>query len=150
MIFLLVLAVSGGVSSFVSRAEAFRADEEEQLRIDLKEARARATDFKAHIRRLKSLEENRERFAQESKIIRDRDEAQAERSRVAFIVKRNAQVPDDAIRERLEREFEAEQEREAARMDVVRRNYLSKKRAVAQTIEREASIDENVEFDLKP
>lgn len=134
----------------VSEAGAFRADEEGQLLLDLKEARSRATDFKAHVKRLKDLEIARERYAQESKDARARVEEAFERSRLAYVKERNSKVPDDAIRERLEKEFEAQKARDEEKMNTARIIFLRKKRAIAETIAREATIDENVEFDLTP
>jgi hypothetical protein len=134
---------------FGANAHAFGSSEEEQLQIDLREARARATDFKGHIQRLEEAQRKRDQYAQDSKDARVVLEAQQERDREVFVEKRNSVVPDDTIRDRQEIEFNLQAEREDARMNLARVEFLRKKRAVAETIEREASIDENVEFDLQ-
>ncbi|HVK60785.1 MAG TPA: hypothetical protein VM432_04505 [Bdellovibrionales bacterium] len=142
---LFALLILGGVSG-----HTFTLSEEENLQIDLREARGRATDFKAHIQRLEKMEKDREQHAQESKTARAAVEAQLERDRQAFVRERNVKVPDDTIRDRLEKEWEAEQARKEKVMDQARLEYLRKRAAVTQTIEREATIDENVEYGLTP
>lgn len=129
---------------------AFTLTEEERLQIDLQEARARATDFRDHLRRLEKAAKDREQFAYESKQARQISEAKDEQARVLFIEKRNSIVPDDAIRERLEKEWDAQKLREDAKMDAYRRDFIAKKASVQQTIDREASIDANKEFELTP
>jgi hypothetical protein len=122
--------------------------EDAQFRGDLKEATARARDFKKTIedrdREVKELE--RAGYGEAAKRVeadRARDEIRRD-----FIRERNNQPSQELAHDRLEHEDDLEKEKEQKQMEEYRKEYVRKRDSVRAVIEHDAHIDENLEYGL--
>lgn len=148
--FVLVLVGLGSVLALPRTAFAFVRSEDELMRAEVAEAKARAKDFKKYQERVAQRERDRNRGVEEIKAERRRFEELQERTRKAYVERRGD--PDQAERERERREAEDQKrlDREAEKMEARRLEYLKKRARVEATIEREAFIDPAEEYDIHP
>jgi hypothetical protein len=144
----LMMSLVLALSLFSQESFSFSQTEDELFDSAVREAKSRAQDFKAHLRRAKQEAEEREIEVGEIRRQRIRDQEIAERDRIEYVKTR---VSYDQIvqgQEQLERQWEKIRLKDDQVMDVARRDYLKKRARVQQLIEREAFIDENAEYDI--
>lgn len=131
-------------------ARAFTRSDEEKFKVDFKEAKARARDFKRHQDRVAKATAERERAVMEIKRKRDRDYSQYEQTRVQYLKVRPDYDKETAKLERLEAEFDRKKLAEDEQMDRKRQEYKRKRERLEKLIESEAFIDPADEYELKP
>lgn len=146
----ILAGVAVGALAGSADAWAFGRSEEEMMKIDVQEAKARARDFKRHQERMARVSEERERAVNEIRKKRERDEAAAEALREKYLKVRPDYDKEQAKRDKLEVEFERKKADQERQLDQVRYDYLKKREKVRKTIESEAFIDEAEEYEIKP
>jgi hypothetical protein len=144
LIFFTCFAVLIGIKAF-----AFSRSEDELMRAEVQEAKARARDFQAQQERAAKADREREVAAGEIKAERNKFEEMQEQARIRFVEIRNSKPDPQLEEERLEKQFEAQKALEDEKTEQNRASYLRKRAAVQKTIETEAYIDPNAEYGLK-
>lgn len=134
---------------FALHSFAFTRSEDELMRADVAEAKARSKDFKAQQARSARADEEREVAATEIKAERAEFEQQLETARVRFIEVRNANPDPEIEAVRLEQAFDSKKLAEDEEMDRNRLGYLRKRAEVQRTIDNEAYIDPNEEYGVR-
>lgn len=134
---------------FALHSFAFTRSEDELMRADVQEAKARARDFRAQQERAAKAEAERETAANEIKAERAEFEEEQEKARVRFVEVRNSNPDPEVEMDRLEKAFDARKIAEDEEMDQNRLGYLRKRAAVQKTIETEAYIDPNEEYGVR-
>jgi septal ring factor EnvC (AmiA/AmiB activator) len=129
-------------------AWAFSASQESQWQSDIKEAKARAKDFQKHIERLRRADVERESASQEIKLERAKDEQRLEKSRREYIVWRNKRPSPEKEEMRLEQEHLKMLEAEARKEEALREAYVVSRDRVRGVLEKEAFIDEALEYNV--
>lgn len=143
----LVLALLG-ISLGMSTAHAYSASQESQWEADVKEAKARAKDFQKHMERLRQADLERESAAHEIKKEREKDEARLEKNRRDYIVWRKGQPSPEKEEMRLESEHLKMLTAEARKHEELRESYIVGRNRVRSVLQKEAFIDEAVEYDV--
>lgn len=133
---------------FGTQALGFVGTEDEQFRVDLEEAAARAKDFDRTLKRIEAQANENEKYGYEHKAEREREDARKESIRLEFIQQKSRQPREDLERERLEQEYEKEKAREEAQAERDRLEYVAKRERVRRIMERDAFIDEAREYGL--
>ena len=128
--------------------KAFMASEDQQFQADIDEAKKRANDFKRTMERIANDEKEIEAAGKSQGAIRDAEAADAERVRRDYVRERNNQPSTELALERLEREDDKLKERDAKEMEANRREYVQKRDRVRHVLERDAYIDEKLEYGL--
>lgn len=130
------------------KAFAFIASEDQQFQVDIDEAKSRAHDFKRTLKRNADDDAALEAAGATAGEGRVREAKVKEREREAFVRERDARPSEEFAREQLEQEDDREKQREREQMDLNRRQYVHKRDRVRRVMERDAYIDENLEYGL--
>ncbi len=143
---ILVISVAFGA---VADARAFGGSEEERWKWEVKEAKARANDFRQHLGRTTAADRDREEAATEAKKARVRGEVEDERALAAFIKERDAKPDPGKLEDKREKEFERIQALDAREMESSRQGYVRVRNRVREVLKRDAHIDEALEYGLR-
>jgi hypothetical protein len=129
-------------------AKAFMVSEDQQFQADIDEAKARSKDFKRTMERIDSDEKEIEAAGKGQGELRVREATEQERLRRDYVRERNNLPSAELALERLEREDDKLKERDVKAMEANRREYVQKRDRVRHVLERDAYIDEKLEYGL--
>ena len=143
-----VMALMGTVTLFSLNAHAIGESEDELMQAQVTAARTRVSDFKNYLESVKQRKTEDVQAAEEIKRERAIEAEKLEVSRREFIRERNARPTNEAEQERLEAANDILEARQEEEMNQERLTYIGKRLRVRSIMEKEASIDENLEYGL--
>lgn len=129
-------------------ALAFMESEDQQFQADIDEAKKRANDFKRTMDRIENDQRSLEAAGKSLGLTRELQLQEAEQVRLEYVHERNARPSVELATEILEKENERQKVREAEQMEANRREYIQKRDGVRRVLERDAYIDEKLEYGL--
>lgn len=144
---ILIIALATGLIPMASYG--FALSENEAFKAEIRNAVARAKDFKRVQEKRKREEAQAEKFADQARSEREKIEQIRERDRARYVEWR-ARQPDESTEEARREKINLERvAKEEAKMEANRKRYVEKRETVRRTLEKEGHINETLEYGLQ-